>query len=134
MIIFRQKSTEPLRIPEEHTALLRQMRGQCAYLQITISPVFPERTMPQNAIFHAKINEIAAETGEDRNTIKSIVKDFAMSRGYPYRTDESGNPVTTKDGQLVPKPTSKATIEEMTVLIDALYEWAFENDIYLARI
>lgn len=134
MITFRQKSTEPLRIPEEHIARLRQMRQQCAYLQITITPVFPERTLPQNAIFHAKINEIAFLTGEDRDTIKSIVKDFAMSRGYPYSMDASGNPITTPEGQLIAKPTSKATIEEMTVLIDALYEWAFENDIFLKRI
>lgn len=121
-VSWKQSSSEKLRIPDELLSSLSRVRGQADFIQVTIEPVYKQRTMDQNALFHAKVNELAKLSGADRGRIKEEIKGVATMRGYPY---------DVKNGEIIPKPSSEATIEQMEILIDALYEYAEENGHYI---
>lgn len=128
---YELSSKSKLMVPVELIPELQRLRSQADTLRITITPVFKTRTINQNAIFHAKINEIAFIIGEDREVIKEHIKKHAMGMGYPYSTDKDGEPRCDKNGELIPKSSALATISEMTILIEALFAWAFDNGIYI---
>lgn len=130
---YELSSKSKLMVPVELIPELQRLRSQTDTLRITITPVFKTRTLNQNAIFHAKINEIASVIGEDREVIKEHIKKYAMGMGYPYSTDKDGEPRCDKDGELIPKSSALATISEMTILIEALYAWCFDNGIYIGE-
>ena len=130
---FDIPSKDKLIIPTELIPELKRLRGQSDTLRITITPVFKTRTVNQNAIFHAKINEVASHIGEDREVIKEHVKKFAMGMGYPYSVDKNGEPRCDKNGELIPKSSALASISEMTILIEALFAWCFDNGIYIGE-
>ncbi len=121
-VSWKQSSSEKLRVPDELLSSLSRVRGQADFIQVTIEPVYKQRTMDQNALFHAKVNELAKISGADRNFIKEEVKQVAVSRGYPFNV---------VNGEVIPKPSSEATIEQMEILIDALYEYAEDNGHYI---
>lgn len=130
---FDLSSKSKLMVPADKIPELQRLRSQSDTLRITITPVFKTRTVNQNAIFHAKINEIASIIGEDREVIKEHIKKHAMGFGYPYSTDKDGEPRCDKNGELIPKSSALATISEMTILIEALFAWAFDNGIYIGE-
>lgn len=121
-VSWKQSSSEKLRVPDEFLSSLTRVRGQADFIQVTIEPVYKQRTKDQNAFFHAKLNELAKLSGADRDRIKEEVKSVATMRGYPY---------DVVDGEIIPKPSSEATIEQMEILIDALYEYAEDNGHYI---
>ncbi len=129
MIQFLCDSDKPIEIPIELRDELRRYRRQGKRIRVTISPVYDTRTLSQNAYFHAKVNEISALTGQDRDLIKRDIKDYAMGFGYPAAVDETGELKTDGEGRLIPLSSSRATIEQMEILIEALYSWCFEKGI-----
>ena len=112
---WKQPSGELIRIPDGLKPTLARIRGQTSWIRITIEPVYMERTADQNAFFHAKLGELSAQSGGDKEWLKNEVKKFATKRGYPY---------DIVDGEVIPRSVKKATVEEMEILIDALYEYA----------
>lgn len=133
MIQFLCDSDKPITIPEDMQDELRKYRRQGKRIRITISPVYETRTLAQNAYFHAKVNEISAFTGQGRDEIKRAIKDYALGFGYPAAVDETGELKTDEDGRLIPLSSSKATIEQMETLIEALYSWCSERGIYITE-
>lgn len=129
MISFFVDSRDPIRIPEKYREEVRKYRSMGRKIQITISPVLQQRTAAQNAIFHAKVNEISHMTGMDRDEVKKEIKQYAMQMGYPPATGENGDFEVDEQGELVALPSSKATVEQMEILIEAIYSWCFENGI-----
>ena len=126
MISFFVDSRDQIRIPENLKPEVAKYRKMGSKLHITISPVLQQRTIAQNAIFHAKVNEIAHMTGMDREDVKKQVKAYAMQMGYPPAIGSDGDVATDEQGELMPLPSSKATVEQMETLIEALYSWCFE--------
>ena len=129
MISFIVDSRDPIRIPESMKAELALYRKQAKRIRVTISPVHQTRTLEQNAIFHAKVNEIAHITGWDRDQVKKDIKTYAMQMGYPPAMGADGDVEISPEGELVPLPSHKATVEQMELLIEALYSWCFEKGI-----
>lgn len=129
MISFFVDSRDPIRVPDNLKDELMRYRKMGKRIHVTISPVLQSRTMAQNAIFHAKINEISRATGMDRDEIKKEVKQFAMQMGYPPSAGPDGDVEMDEQGELLALPSHKATVEQMEILIEALYSWCFENGI-----
>lgn len=115
-------------IPESMLEDVERYLKQAGKIRVVISPVFQPRTLAQNALFHAKINEIAYVTGMDREEIKEEVKEIAMYMGYPCELDESGYPAEF-NGKLVPKSSADVSVSEFEILIDAVGVWADQNGI-----
>lgn len=128
MISFFVDSKEPIRVPEDMIEELRKYRKMGKRIHVTISPVLQPRTMAQNAIFHAKVNEIAHASGMSRDVIKHEIKQYAMQMGYPPAMKD-GDVVIDGNGELQALPSSEATVEQMETLIEALYSWCFDNGI-----
>lgn len=126
-IVFNTKSTT-IKVPEEMKDELEKYLRQAGMVRVIIAPAFQPRTLAQNALWHAKINEIAYITGMDRDEIKDEIKETAMYMGYPCKLDESGYPAET-DGRLIPKSSAEASISEMEILIDAVAIWAEQKGI-----
>lgn len=114
-----QPTTDALR-------MISVARHQVERFKVVVYPIYKTRTIEQNSLFHALINQMSAQTGIDRDIMKGLVKDFAISRGYPYELDEDGLPKSEK-GRLVPISTKDATVEQMETLIEATYEFAFDK-------
>lgn len=125
-----QDSSEPMSVPMDLRPLLAEARKQSKRIVVSITPVYARRSLNQNALFHAKVNEIAAMSGVDRDVVKNIIKVFATGRGYPCVVGDDGLPVF-KDGKPLPISTEDATVEEMEALIESTFEWAFENGFYI---
>lgn len=119
---WTQSSMVPLTVPSELKGLLSIVRKEQPELEIVIKPVYPKRTAEQNAMFHAKLGELAAETGANKEWLKEEIKKLACTHGYPFEVI---------DDESIPISTSRANIEQMEMLIDSLYEYAFEHGIYL---
>ena len=121
--------TDRIFVPKEYRDEVDKYIRQAGKVRVVIAPAFQTRTKSQNAIFHAKINELARLTGMDRDAIKDEVKDIALSMGYPPEMDETGIPKVNTCGMVVPLSSAKASVEQMTILINALDMWCEERDI-----
>ena len=128
-ITWVQKSGELSPTPDA-VRLMKIASRQVDSFKVMVFPIYKTRTTSQNSLFHALINQMAAQTGVDRDVMKELVKDFAISRGYPYEIDERGLPLT-KDGRLVPVSTKDATVEQMETLIESAYEFALDKNLEL---
>ena len=84
---------------------------------LDIKPWHKSRTLPQNALFHAILDEIAIESGMDASLVKDAIKEQ-----YGVRVR-----IELKDGPVIrPKPSHLCDISEMGKLIDgATYEAAY---------
>lgn len=127
-------TTDKIFVPKEYRGEVDKYIRQAGKVRVIIAPAFQTRTLSQNAIFHAKINELSRLTGMDRDAIKDEVKDIAMSMGYPPEMDETGLPKVNESGRVIPLSSAKATIEQMVLLINALDFWCEERDIPLDSI
>lgn len=114
----------------EASRLLSMAERQVESFKVVVYPLYKNRTVNQNSLFHALVNKMSSQTGVDRGVMKEAVKEFAISRGYPYEVDESGLPMS-KDGRLVPISTKYATVEQMETLIESAYEFAFDKGLDL---
>jgi hypothetical protein len=97
------------------------------YLTIEIRKVGKPRTTGEHSQNHA-INgycqQIARETGQPFESVKSAMKHEAMTRGYPFDTEK----VT---GQVVPWSESRLNTEQAAILIDTIQQFAAEYGIVL---
>lgn len=83
--------------------------------EVTIRPFAAKRSVEQNALFHALVQEIAGSTGNDPDTVKDYLKDrFGPRRLVTVHGEE----------RLVPKSTTQYSVEEMSELIDRSKAWA----------
>ena len=119
-----QSSRDYLTVPPELKGQLLRVRKEEPEIEIIIRPVYPMKTENQNALFHAKLGELAAESGANKEWLKREIKMYAVNRGYPY---------DKIDGQIVPYSTTRINVEQMELLIDCLYDFAFEHGIYLNK-
>lgn len=126
-----QSSKEDLKVPQEYYDALKTLLENSERVKIKIMPMYAERTRNQNSLFHAKVNEIAKWTGQDRDTIKEELKILATAHGYPCECDEYDEPLIDKHGRPVPKPTRDVSVEEFEILIETMYEFCHANGIYL---
>ena len=119
-----QSARDYLTVPQDLKNLLLQVRQEEPEIEIIIRPVYPMKTENQNALFHAKLGELAAESGANKEWLKREIKMHAVNRGYPYEV---------VDEQVVPYSITRINVEQMELLIDCLYDYAFEHGIYLNK-
>lgn len=127
MVEFTGKllSAEPLAIetPKSLEASLERLVGK--YVTVKVSKPHRPRTTgekSQNHHLNGHIQMIAMETGNDFETVKEVVKQRAISMGYPFRTYK---------GLVVPYSESEASVEECAILIEAAHMLAAEEGIIL---
>ena len=76
----------------------------------------------QNHHLNGHIQQICVETGNDFAAVKAVVKQMAVSMGYPFRTFR---------GMVVPYSESEASVQECAILIEAVHMLAAELGINL---
>ena len=94
-------------------------------LIITINKERKPRTTgeySQNHHLNGHIQQIAVETGNDFSAVKAVVKQMAVSMGYPFRTLK---------GMVIPYSESEASTVECAILIEAAHMLAAEQGIIL---
>ena len=128
-ISWVQKSGE-IQPTHDASRMISVAMRQVESFKVVVYPIYKSRTIEQNSLFHALINQMSAQTGIDRDVMKDMVKEFAISRGYPYELDDYGLP-ESRDGRLVPISTKDATVEQMETLIESTYEFAFDKGLDL---
>lgn len=99
-------------------------------------PVKPRSTgkHSQNAHLHGHIAQIAEETGNDFEDVKTYIKRQAMGRGYPPKFDEQGDIVySLNDGYPVPQSERDATVDQAGMLIEEAHILAAELGIILTE-
>lgn len=75
-------------------------------------------TWPQSQNHHLNghIQQICQETGDDFEDMKRNIKQRAIKRGYPFKTNSFG--------EVVAKRERDATVQECALLIDEVHEVA----------
>jgi hypothetical protein len=76
----------------------------------------------QNHHFNGHVAFICKETGNDFDTVKTYLKNEAVSAGYPFDSFR---------GEVVPRSEAKATVEQCCILIEAAHRLAAELGIRL---
>jgi hypothetical protein len=84
-----------------------------------------KRTLPQNAILHAIINDVANETGNDPRKLK---EDFKKTLGLT-------EVIVGADGKEreIPKPTEDYTPEEMSAFLTRIIALCEEHDLFVGH-
>ena len=107
-----------------HEKLMQAAVQHGDYISIEYGTVHRPRTTGKKSQCN-KLNGgcqiIAAETGQDFETVKWAVKCRAISRGYRYETDV--------DGHAVPISEGRASVEEASLLIETMQQLAAELEI-----
>ena len=85
----------------------------------------------QNRHLNGHIQQICEDTGNEFDLVKLAVKERAIDMGYPMIYDKNGEPKKGLFGIRLAKSESEATIEECTLLINAVHLFAAEAGIYL---
>lgn len=83
--------------------------------EVSLRPWKAKRTDEQNALFHALIQQIATETGND----PAAVKDYLKTEFGPKRAVKVHGEV-----RMVPKGSSDYDVGEMSEMIDRARAWA----------
>jgi len=98
------------------------------FVTLTIETVRKPRTTgegSQNRAINGFIQQIANYTGEDFDRIKTYCKLKAVSRGYPFQTDNEGNILYSKiTREPLLKSEADISTEEAGYLIDTILEIA----------
>jgi len=91
-------------------------------------PYKPRSTGPHSQCnrINGFIQQIAVETGNDFDVLKTFFKRLALSHDYPFDTDPEGEPV--------PRSESKLSTTEAGYLIETIEQWAAENGIALKEV
>jgi len=119
---------EPLIIeyPIGYQHALKKLSGKDV-LEIKISTPRKLRTTgeySQNHHLNGHIQTICEETGNDFDTIKAIVKQMAVSMGYPFRTYKN---------MIIPYSEAESSTTEYAILIEAVHRLAAEEGIQLVE-
>ena len=124
--VGRILSVEPLIIeyPAGYKRELEKL-AQKDSLTIKIAPPRKLRSTgerSQNHHLNGHIQQICVETGNDFAAVKAVVKQMAVSMGYPFRTFR---------GMVVPYSKAEASVQECAILIEAVHMLAAELGINL---
>jgi len=132
-IEFRVQSVE--RAPLVRLIKRVEQDNHARQYRVTIEPVKRLRTTgrnSQNTYINGAIQAIAEDTGNDFADVKLYIKRKAMRRGYPAKTTEDGEVVTSLiDGEPVPVSEADATVDEAKILIEEVQQLAAELGILL---
>lgn len=112
-------------------ALLAKQKAP--YLQVSFQPPFRPRSTGKGSQSH-RINgfvaQIAAQTGDDFDTVKIRCKQRAIGRGWQFVTVEEDIGGVTHEFKIA-KSESEASVEEAKYLIDAVEQYAAECGVTL---
>ena len=124
--VGRILSIEPLII--EYPAGYKQGLEKLAQKDSLIVKIAPPRKLrstgewSQNHHLNGHIQQICVETGNDFAAVKAVVKQMAVSMGYPFRTFR---------GMVIPYSEAEASVQECAILIEAVHRLAAELGINL---
>ena len=124
--VGRILSVEPLII--EYPAGYKWELEKLAQKDSLVFKIAPPRKLrstgerSQNHHLNGHIQQICVETGNDFAAVKAVVKQMAVSMGYPFRTFR---------GMVVPYSESEASVQECAILIEAVHMLAAELGINL---
>mgnify|MGYP000941707915 FL=1 len=76
----------------------------------------------QNHHLNGHIQQICVETGNDFAAVKAVIKQMAVSMGYPFRTFR---------GMVIPYSEAESSVQECAILIEAVHRLAAEEGILL---
>jgi len=82
-----------------------------------------QRSIDQNALLHVYLTEIANETGEELNNIKSYLKHLFL--GYEYHKINVGCDTCEEVKEL--RSTTSLTIKEFALFLTQIESWAMSN-------
>ena len=117
--------------PYELNALVRDYCSRYPNgVVVTIEPYCMPSTKKQNGLYQVLVRRLAEQSGLSVQEVKAFAKDKAIGKGYPVERDADGDPIL-EDGRIVPLATKAATIGQMKILIETLYEIGLENGIVL---
>ncbi len=113
-----------LRIPPVNQDTFKALLEYCnnkrgGYMRIQLSPPFKHRSTgekSQGNHINGHVQQIANETGEDFDILKTEAKRKAIKRGYPIRTNIFG--------EAVPLSETEIDSEQAGFLIESLHEIA----------
>lgn len=111
-------------IPLYLEGYVKSLVNQGKRFEVTIEEARESRSLDQNALFHVLVRRLAEQAGTSQDWMKDFVKTRAIDYGYPSRFE---------NGELVAKPTSEASVDDLMLLIDACYFVANENGFDIRR-
>lgn len=97
------------------------------YIQIEVRKPGKPRTTgdsSQNHAINGFCQQIARETGQPFESVKSAMKEEALTRGYPFDTEK----VT---GRAIPWSETRLNTEQAAILIDTIKQFSAEYGIIL---
>ena len=124
--VGRILNTDPLTI--EYPAGYKQELEKLAQKDSLIVKIAPPRKLrttgerSQNHHLNGHIQQICIETGNDFAAVKAVIKQMAVSMGYPFRTFR---------GMVIPYSEAEASVQECAILIEAVHRLAAELGINL---
>ena len=124
--VGRILSIEPLII--EYPAGYKQGLEKLAQKDSLIVKIAPPRKLrttgerSQNHHLNGHIQQICIETGNDFAAVKAVIKQMAVSMGYPFRTFR---------GMVIPYSEAESSVQECAMLIEAVHRLAAEEGILL---
>ena len=124
--VGRILSIEPLII--EYPAGYKQGLEKLAQKDSLVFKIAPPRKLrttgerSQNHHLNGHIQQICIETGNDFAAVKAVIKQMAVSMGYPFRTFR---------GMVIPYSEAESSVQECAILIEAVHRLAAEEGILL---
>ena len=124
--VGRILSTDPLTI--EYPAGYKQGLEKLAQKDSLVFKIAPPRKLrttgerSQNHHLNGHIQQICIETGNDFAAVKAVIKQMAVSMGYPFRTFR---------GMVIPYSEAESSVQECAILIEAVHMLAAELGINL---
>ena len=124
--VGRILNTDPLTI--EYPAGYKQELEKLAQKDSLIVKIAPPRKLrttgerSQNHHLNGHIQQICIETGNDFAAVKAVIKQMAVSMGYPFRTFR---------GMVIPYSEAESSVQECAILIEAVHMLAAELGINL---
>ena len=119
-------NTDPLII--EYPAGYKQGLEKLAQKDSLVFKIAPPRKLrttgerSQNHHLNGHIQQICIETGNDFAAVKAVIKQMAVSMGYPFRTFR---------GMVIPYSEAESSVQECAILIEAVHRLAAEEGILL---
>jgi len=129
----------PTKVRGELKALYEKVDAKHGgYVSVTLEPPKRPRTTgekSQGNCINGYIQQICKETGNDFDDVKMYCKTQAISRGYPFKANDHGDIVySVQTGNPLPESESKITVEQASILIDAIVQLAGELNISLKSV
>ena len=101
------------------------------YYSVKIAKPHRPRSDGQRKCFNGWIQFFCNETGNDFHQVKMYLKKKAISRGYPFQTDDAGRTMYDIYGDVMPQSEALATVDQEKLLIEEMQQLADEYNIRL---